>query len=103
MSIATLLSQHHQVTAVDIIPEKVDMINNRKSPIQDDYIEKYLAEKELNLTATLDAKAAYSDADFVVIAAPASLHRYDCRRSRRCGRHGRRKLLQPDVPQGGRN
>lgn len=70
MSIATLLSQHHQVTAVDIIPEKVDMINNRKSPIQDDYIEKYLAEKELNLTATLDAKAAYSDADFVVIAAP---------------------------------
>lgn len=70
MSIATLLSQHHQVTAVDIIPEKVDMINNRKSPIQDDYIEKYLAEKKLNLTATLDAKAAYSDADFVVIAAP---------------------------------
>ena len=64
LSIATLLSQHHQVTAVDIIPEKVDMINNRKSPIQDDYIEKYLAEKELNLTATLDAKAAYSDADY---------------------------------------
>ena len=60
LSIATLLSQHHKVTAVDIIPEKVDMINNRKSPIQDDYIEKYLAEKELNLTATLDAKAAYS-------------------------------------------
>ena len=58
MSIATLLSQHHQVTAVDIIPEKVDMINNRKSPIQDDYVEKYLAEKKLNLTATLDAKAA---------------------------------------------
>ena len=58
MSIATLLSQHHQVTAVDIIPEKVDMINNRKSPIQYDYIEKYLAEKKLNLTATLDAKAA---------------------------------------------
>ena len=72
MSIATLLSQHHQVTAVDIIPEKVDMINNRRSPIQDDYIEKYLAEKELNLTATLDAKAAYSDADFVVIAAPTN-------------------------------
>ena len=72
MSIATLLSQHHQVTAVDIIPEKVDMINNRKSPIQDDYIEKYLAEKKLNLTATLDAKAAYSDADFVVIAAPTN-------------------------------
>lgn len=58
MSIATLLSQHHQVTAVDIIPEKVEMINNRKSPIQDDYIEKYLAEKDLDLTATLDAKAA---------------------------------------------
>ena len=72
LSIATLLSQHHQVTAVDIIPEKVDMINNRKSPIQDDYIEKYLAEKELNLTATLDAKATYSDADFVVIAAPTN-------------------------------
>ena len=59
MSIATLLSQHHQVTAVDIIPEKVELINNRKSPIRDDYIEKYLAERELNLTATLDAKAAY--------------------------------------------
>ena len=73
LSIATLLSQHHQVTAVDIIPEKVDLINNRKSPIQDDYIEKYLAEKELNLTATLDAKAAYSDADFVVIAAPTNV------------------------------
>lgn len=72
LSIATLLSQHHQVTAVDIIPEKVDMINNRKSPIQDDYIEKYLAEKELNLTATLDAKTAYSAADFVVIAAPTN-------------------------------
>ena len=74
LSIATLLSQHHQVTAVDIIPEKVDLINNRKSPIQDDYIEKYLAEKELNLTATLDAKAAYSDADFVVIAAPTNVY-----------------------------
>ena len=74
LSIATLLSQHHQVTAVDIIPEKVDMINNRKSPIQDDYIEKYLAEKELNLTATLDAKAAYSDTDFVVIAAPTNVY-----------------------------
>ena len=74
LSIATLLSQHHQVTAVDIIPEKVDMINNRKSPIQDDYIEKYLAEKELNLTATLDAKAAYSEADFVVIAAPTNVY-----------------------------
>lgn len=73
LSIATLLAQHHQVTAVDIIPEKVDMINNRKSPIQDDYIEKYLAEKELKLTATLDAKQAYSDADFVVIAAPTNV------------------------------
>ena len=72
LSIATLLSQHHQVTAVDIISEKVEMINNRKSPIQDDYIEKYLAEKELNLTATLDAKTAYSAADFVVIAAPTN-------------------------------
>ena len=74
LSIATLLSQHHQVTAVDIVPEKVEMINNRKSPIQDDYIEKYLAEKELNLIATLDAKAAYSDADFVVIAAPTNVY-----------------------------
>ena len=74
LSIATLLSQHHQVTAVDIIPEKVDLINNRKSPIQDEYIEKYLAEKELNLTATLDAKAAYSDADFVVVAAPTNVY-----------------------------
>ena len=74
MAIATLLSQHHQVTAVDIIPEKVDMINNRKSPIQDDYIEKYLAEKNLDLTATLDAKAAYSDADFVVIAALSNVY-----------------------------
>ena len=73
LSIATLLSQHHQVMAVDIIPEKVELLNNRKSPIQDDYIEKYLAEKELNLTATLDAKAAYSDADFVVIAAPTNV------------------------------
>ena len=72
LSIATLLSQHHQVTAVDIVPEKVDLINNRKSPIQDDYIEKYLAEKELNLTATLDAKTAYADVDFVVIAAPTN-------------------------------
>ena len=73
LSIATLLSQHHQVTAVDIIPEKVELINNRKSPIRDDYIEKYLAERELNLTATLDAKAAYADADFVVIAAPTNV------------------------------
>ena len=70
LSIATLLSQHHQVTAVDIVPEKVELINQRKSPIQDEYIEKYLAEKELNLTATLDAEAAYKTADFVVIAAP---------------------------------
>lgn len=74
LSIATLLSQHHQVTAVDIVPEKVEMINNRKSPIQDDYIEKYLAGKALNLTATLDAKVAYSDADVVVIAAPTNVY-----------------------------
>lgn len=72
LSIATLLSQRHQVTAVDVIPEKVDLINQRKSPIQDEYIEKYLAEKELNLTATLDGTKAYSDADFVVIAAPTN-------------------------------
>lgn len=72
LSIATLLAQHHKVTAVDVIPEKVEMINNKKSPIQDEYIEKYLAEKDLNLTATLDGKAAYKDADFVVIAAPTN-------------------------------
>ena len=72
LSIATLLSQHHHVTAVDVIPEKVEKINNRISPIQDDYIEKYLAEKELNLTATLDGATAYKDADFVVIAAPTN-------------------------------
>ena len=78
LSIATLLSQHHKVTTVDIIPEKVEMINNKKSPIQDDYIEKYLAEKDLNLTATLDAKEAYSDADFVVIAAPTN---YDSKKN----------------------
>ena len=72
LSIATLLAQHHQVTAVDVIPEKVDLINQRKSPIQDDYIEKYLAEKALDLTATLDGAKAYSDADFVVIAAPTN-------------------------------
>ena len=72
LSLATLLSQHHQVTAVDVIPEKVDLINNKKSPIQDDYIEKYLAEKPLNLTATLDGGKAYSEADFVVIAAPTN-------------------------------
>ena len=72
LSIATLLAQHHQVTAVDVIPEKVDLINQRKSPIQDEYIEKYLAGKDLNLTATLDGAKAYSDADFVVIAAPTN-------------------------------
>lgn len=74
LSIATLLSQHHKVTAVDIIPEKVELINNKKSPIQDEYIEKYLAEKGLDLTATLDAKEAYSDADFFVIAAPTNVY-----------------------------
>ena len=72
LSLATLLSQHNHVTAVDIIPEKVDMVNHRKSPIQDDYIEKYLAEKDLDLTATLDAEAAYRDADFVIIATPTN-------------------------------
>ena len=72
LSIATLLSQHHQVTAVDVIPEKVEKINNRISPIQDEYIEKYLAEKDLNLKATLDGAAAYKNADFVVIAAPTN-------------------------------
>ena len=72
LSIATLLSQHHKVTAVDIIPEKVELINNKKSPIQDEYIEKYLSETTLNLTATLDGAKAYSDADFVVIAAPTN-------------------------------
>ena len=78
LSIATLLAQHNTVTAVDIIPEKVELINNRKSPIQDDYIEKYLAEKELDLTATLDAGSAYKDADFVVIAAPTN---YDSKKN----------------------
>ena len=78
LSIATLLAQHNTVTAVDIIPEKVDLINNRKSPIQDDYIEKYLAEKELDLIATLDAESAYKDADFVVIAAPTN---YDSKKN----------------------
>lgn len=78
LSIATLLSQHHQVTAVDIIPEKVEMLNKRKSPIQDEYIEKYLAEKELDLKATLDAREAYSNADFVVIAAPTN---YDSKKN----------------------
>lgn len=72
LSIATLLSQHHNVIAVDVVKEKVDLINNKKSPIQDDYIEKYLAEKELQLTATLDGEAAYSDAEFVVIATPTN-------------------------------
>lgn len=72
LSIATLLSQHHQVTAVDVIPEKVDMLNRKQSPIQDEYIEKYLSEKALNLTATLDGAKAYSDADFVIIAAPTN-------------------------------
>ena len=78
LSIATLLSQHHEVMAVDIIPEKVDLINHKRSPIQDEYIEKYLAEKDLNLTATLDAEAAYKDADFVVIAAPTN---YDSKKN----------------------
>ena len=78
LSIATLLSQHHEVMAVDIIPEKVDLINKKKSPIQDEYIEKYLAEKNLNLTATLDAEAAYKDANFVVIAAPTN---YDSKKN----------------------
>lgn len=78
LSIAVLLAQHHTVTAVDIIPEKVELINSQKSPIQDEYIEKYLAEKQLNLTATLDAKSAYSDADFVVIAAPTN---YDSKKN----------------------
>ena len=78
LSIATLLAQHNQVVAVDIIPEKVKLINDKKSPIQDDYIEKYLAEKELDLTATLDAEAAYKNADFVVIAAPTN---YDSRKN----------------------
>lgn len=78
LSIATLLSQHHRVTAVDIVPEKVEQINHKKSPIQDDYIERYLTEKDLDLTATLDGEAAYRDADFVVIAAPTN---YDSRKN----------------------
>ena len=72
LSIATLLAQHHPVTAVDVIPEKVDLINRKKSPIQDEYIKRYLAEKDLNLRATLDGEAAYRDADFIVIAAPTN-------------------------------
>lgn len=78
LSIATLLSQHHEVVAVDVIPEKVDLINNKKSPIQDDYIEEYLANHNLNLKATLDAEMAYKDADFVVVAAPTN---YDSQRN----------------------
>ena len=78
LSIATLLSQHHEVMAVDIVPEKVEKINNKISPIQDEYIEQYLAEMDLNLTATLDAEAAYKDADFVVIAAPTN---YDSKKN----------------------
>ena len=78
LSIAVLLAQHNKVTAVDIIPEKTELINNRKSPIQDEYIEKYLAEKELDLTATLNAEEAYTDAEFVVIAAPTN---YDSKKN----------------------
>lgn len=78
LSLAVLLAQHNKVTAIDIVPEKVEMINNKKSPIQDEYIEKYLAEKKLNLTATLDAESAYSDADFVIIAAPTN---YDSKKN----------------------
>ena len=78
LSIATLLAQHNEVTAVDIIPEKVEMINNRKSPIQDEYIEKYLAEKELNLTATLDGETVYKNAEIIIIAAPTN---YDSKRN----------------------
>ena len=86
LSLAVLLAQHNKVYAVDIVPEKVELINNRKSPIQDEYIEKYLAEKELDLTATLDAESAYSTADFVVIAAPTnvcSTNRIDVATSKR--------------------
>ncbi len=72
LSLAVLLAQHNQVVAVDVVAEKVELINNKKSPIQDEYIEKYLAEKELNLVATLDSKAAYSDADYVIIATPTN-------------------------------
>ena len=78
LSIATLLAQNHEVIAVDIIPEKVELINRKQSPIQDEYIEKYLEEKELNLIATLDAKLAYKDADYVVIAAPTN---YDSKKN----------------------
>ena len=89
LSIATLLSQHHHVTAVDVIPEKVEMLSRRKSPIQDEYIEKYLAEKPLDLTATLDGRRAYADADFVVIAAPTN---YDP-----CLDDVRRKVCTRDI------
>ena len=78
LSIATLLSQHHKVMAVDIVPEKVELINSKKSPIQEEYIEKYLAENGLDLTATLDAKEAYSDVDFVIIAAPTNVYSTNC-------------------------
>ena len=78
LSIATLLSQHHKVTAVDVVPEKVEKINSRISPIQDEYIEKYLKEKQLDLVATLDGESAYRDADFVVIAAPTN---YDSKKN----------------------
>ena len=78
LSIATLLSQHHKVMAVDIVPEKVELSNSKKSPIQEEYIEKYLAEKGLDLTATLDAKEAYSDVDFVIIAAPTNVYSTNC-------------------------
>lgn len=78
LSIATLLSQHHEVIAVDIVQEKVDLINSKISPIQDEYIEKYLTEKDLDLTATMDAKEAYSDVDFVVIAAPTNVYSTNC-------------------------
>ena len=80
LSLATLLAQHNEVIAVDVIPEKVEKINNKISPIQDDFIEKYLAEKELNLTATLDGVAAYKDADYVIIAVPTN---YDSKKNNR--------------------
>ena len=104
LSLGVLLAQNHQVVAVDIVQAKVDMINNKKSPIQDDYIEKYLAEKDLNLTATLDAKAAYSDADFVVIAAPTNVYstnRIDVASSKRtCFAHSTYRRFvakRPDI------
>lgn len=78
LSLAVLLAQHNKVTAVDIVPEKVELVNNKKSPIQDDYIEKYLAEKELDLTATMDARDAYKNAEYVIIAAPTN---YDSKKN----------------------